>query len=120
MRPVTPVQVRGNPVRQIDLFLIAQQVHLTAPRDTAREAEEPAEILLRPLQMEEQVNPLERDHVLAVVLPGGLEKNATVHGRWVALNVCVFQHLHRFICLFVFYLSLYSQYLHISSHFIFS
>lgn len=29
----------------------------------------------------EQVNPLERDHSLSVVLPGGLEKNATVHGR---------------------------------------
>lgn len=41
--------------------------------------------------MEEQVNPLERDHALAVVLPGGLEKNATVHGRWVVFNVsCVF------------------------------
>lgn len=37
--------------------------------------------------MEEQVNPLERDHALAVVLPGGLEKNATVHGRWVAFTV---------------------------------
>lgn len=35
----------------------------------------------RLLEMEEQVNPLERDHYLYVVLPGGLEKNATVHGR---------------------------------------
>lgn len=31
--------------------------------------------------MDEQVNPLERDHTLCVVLPSGLEKNATVHGR---------------------------------------
>lgn len=31
--------------------------------------------------MDEQVNPLERDHSLFVVLPGGVEKNATVHGR---------------------------------------
>lgn len=36
--------------------------------------------------MEEQVNPLERDHTVAVVLPGGLEKNATVHGRWGAFK----------------------------------
>lgn len=77
--------------RQTELFLIAQQVHLTATRNTVRESEEPGEILLRPLQMEEQVNPLETAHALAVVLPGGLEKNATVHGRWVAFNLsCVF------------------------------
>lgn len=31
--------------------------------------------------MEEQVNPLKIDHSLCVVLPGGLEKNVTVHGR---------------------------------------
>lgn len=31
--------------------------------------------------MEEQVNLLEIDHNLCVVLPGGLEKNVTVHGR---------------------------------------
>ena len=33
------------------------------------------------LEMDEEANPLERDHSLSVVLPGGLEKNATVHGR---------------------------------------
>lgn len=50
-------------------------------RDTVRVSEEPCEIPRTPLQMEEQVNPLERDHTLAVVLPGGLEKNTIVHGR---------------------------------------
>uniref|UniRef100_H3D6X0 Cordon-bleu ubiquitin-like domain-containing protein n=2 Tax=Tetraodon nigroviridis TaxID=99883 RepID=H3D6X0_TETNG len=39
--------------------------------------------------MEEQVNPLERDHALAVVLPGGLEKNATVHGSKPVMDVLV-------------------------------
>lgn len=31
--------------------------------------------------MDEQGNPLERDHSLCVVLPSGLEKKALVHGR---------------------------------------
>lgn len=58
-----------------------------AARD--RESEEAAENLPWPLQMEQQVNPLERDHDLAVVLPGGLEKNATVHGRWELRLMCL-------------------------------
>lgn len=33
-------------------------------------------------EMEELVNPLERDHSLCVVLPEGLKKNITVHGRY--------------------------------------
>uniref|UniRef100_A0A3B5K709 Cordon-bleu protein-like 1 n=1 Tax=Takifugu rubripes TaxID=31033 RepID=A0A3B5K709_TAKRU len=39
--------------------------------------------------MEEQVNPLERDHTVAVVLPGGLEKNATVHGSKPVMDLLV-------------------------------
>lgn len=35
----------------------------------------------RSLEMDDRENPLEREHCLSVVLPGGLEKNATVHGR---------------------------------------
>lgn len=69
--------------RQTDLFAMTQQVQLMASRD--RGPEEPAETLPPPLQMDQQVNPLERDHALAVVLPWGLEKNATVHGRWGCL-----------------------------------
>lgn len=33
------------------------------------------------VKMDEQENPLEKDHSLCVVLPGGLERKATVHGR---------------------------------------
>ncbi|XP_023268828.1 cordon-bleu protein-like 1, partial [Seriola lalandi dorsalis] len=39
--------------------------------------------------MEEQVNPLERDHFLSVVLPGGMEKNATVHGSKPVMDLLV-------------------------------
>ncbi|XP_069577186.1 protein cordon-bleu-like [Brachyistius frenatus] len=37
----------------------------------------------------EQVNPLERDHSLRVVLPGGAEKNATVHGSKAVMDLLV-------------------------------
>ncbi|XP_069004529.1 cordon-bleu protein-like 1 isoform X2 [Embiotoca jacksoni] len=37
----------------------------------------------------EQVNPLERDHSLRVVLPGGVEKNATVHGSKAVMDLLV-------------------------------
>lgn len=33
--------------------------------------------------MSEEVGPLQRDHLLCMVLPGGQEKSVTVHGRWV-------------------------------------
>ncbi|XP_041637486.1 cordon-bleu protein-like 1 [Cheilinus undulatus] len=39
--------------------------------------------------MEEQVNPLDRDHNLSVVLPGGLEKDATVHGSKPVMDLLV-------------------------------
>ncbi|XP_044044226.1 cordon-bleu protein-like 1 isoform X2 [Siniperca chuatsi] len=39
--------------------------------------------------MEEQVNPLEKDHALSVVLPGGLEQNATVHGSKPVMDLLV-------------------------------
>ncbi|XP_071320924.1 cordon-bleu protein-like 1 [Trachinotus anak] len=39
--------------------------------------------------MDEQVNPLERDHSLSVVLPGGLERNATVHGSKPVMDLLV-------------------------------
>ncbi|KAK9524107.1 hypothetical protein VZT92_017973 [Zoarces viviparus] len=39
--------------------------------------------------MDEQENPLERDHSLSVVLPGGLEKNATVHGSKPVMDLLV-------------------------------
>ncbi|CAK6965530.1 cordon-bleu protein-like 1 [Scomber scombrus] len=39
--------------------------------------------------MDEQANPLERDHDLSVVLPGGLEKNATVHGSKPVMDLLV-------------------------------
>ncbi|KAK2856754.1 hypothetical protein Q5P01_005489 [Channa striata] len=39
--------------------------------------------------MDEQVNPLEIDHCLCVVLPGGLEKKATVHGSKPVMDVLV-------------------------------
>ncbi|XP_040888581.1 cordon-bleu protein-like 1 [Toxotes jaculatrix] len=39
--------------------------------------------------MDEQVNPLEIDHSLSVVLPGGLEKNATVHGSKPVMDLLV-------------------------------
>lgn len=83
-----------------------------AARD--RESEEAAENLPWPLQMEQQVNPLERDHDLAVVLPGGLEKNATVHGRWELRLMClVFSNIY--INSLFLNLRVYCQYLIISS-----
>ncbi|XP_029926735.1 cordon-bleu protein-like 1 [Myripristis murdjan] len=39
--------------------------------------------------MDEEVNPLERDHSLSVVLPGGMEKNATVHGSKPVMDLLV-------------------------------
>uniref|UniRef100_A0A4W5MQU0 Cordon-bleu ubiquitin-like domain-containing protein n=1 Tax=Hucho hucho TaxID=62062 RepID=A0A4W5MQU0_9TELE len=39
--------------------------------------------------MEEKENPLEREHTLAVVLPGGLEKTATVHGSKPVMDLLV-------------------------------
>ncbi|XP_038572587.1 actin cytoskeleton-regulatory complex protein PAN1-like [Micropterus salmoides] len=39
--------------------------------------------------MDEQVNPLERDHSLSVILPGGLEKKATVHGSKPVMDLLV-------------------------------
>ncbi|KAM6892993.1 uncharacterized protein PEZ65_023047 [Lycodopsis pacificus] len=39
--------------------------------------------------MDEQENPLERDHSLSVVLPGGLEKNTTVHGSKPVMDLLV-------------------------------
>ncbi|KAF3706379.1 Cordon-bleu protein-like 1 [Channa argus] len=39
--------------------------------------------------MDEHVNPLERDHSLCVVLPGGLEKKATVHGSKPVMDLLV-------------------------------
>uniref|UniRef100_A0A8C7I3M5 Cordon-bleu ubiquitin-like domain-containing protein n=1 Tax=Oncorhynchus kisutch TaxID=8019 RepID=A0A8C7I3M5_ONCKI len=39
--------------------------------------------------MEEEENPLEREHTLAVVLPGGLEKMATVHGSKPVMDLLV-------------------------------
>ncbi|XP_034720338.1 cordon-bleu protein-like 1 isoform X2 [Etheostoma cragini] len=39
--------------------------------------------------MDEQANPLERNHSLSVVLPGGLEKNATVHGSKPVMDLLV-------------------------------
>ncbi|TMS11862.1 Cordon-bleu protein-like 1 [Larimichthys crocea] len=39
--------------------------------------------------MDEQENPLERDHCLSVVLPGGLEKNTTVHGSKPVMDLLV-------------------------------
>uniref|UniRef100_A0A672ZV44 Cordon-bleu ubiquitin-like domain-containing protein n=1 Tax=Sphaeramia orbicularis TaxID=375764 RepID=A0A672ZV44_9TELE len=39
--------------------------------------------------MDEEVNPLERDHSVSVVLPGGLEKNATVHGSKPVMDLLV-------------------------------
>uniref|UniRef100_A0A3B5AI61 Cordon-bleu protein-like 1 n=1 Tax=Stegastes partitus TaxID=144197 RepID=A0A3B5AI61_9TELE len=48
--------------------------------------------------MDEQVNPLERDHSLCVVLPGGLEKKATVHGSKPVMDLlvtlCASHHLN--------------------------
>lgn len=54
---------------------------------------------------------MERDHALAVVLPGGLEKNATVHGRWVA-----FHGFSNIYIIFFFSLRVDCQYLFLSSH----
>ncbi|XP_047432584.1 verprolin-like isoform X2 [Mugil cephalus] len=39
--------------------------------------------------MDEQVNPLERDHLLSVVLPGGVEKKATVPGSKAVMDLLV-------------------------------
>ncbi|KAM7365469.1 hypothetical protein PAMP_016390 [Pampus punctatissimus] len=39
--------------------------------------------------MDEQVNPLEREHTLSVVLPGGLERTATVHGSQPVMDLLV-------------------------------
>ncbi|XP_037341820.2 protein cordon-bleu [Pungitius pungitius] len=39
--------------------------------------------------MDEAVNPLERDHFLSVLLPGGLERNATVHGSKPVMDLLV-------------------------------
>uniref|UniRef100_A0A3P8SDS6 Cordon-bleu WH2 repeat protein-like 1a n=1 Tax=Amphiprion percula TaxID=161767 RepID=A0A3P8SDS6_AMPPE len=48
--------------------------------------------------MDEQENPLERNHSLCVVLPGGLEKNATVHGSKPVMDLlvtlCASHHLN--------------------------
>ncbi|XP_045081478.1 protein cordon-bleu-like isoform X2 [Coregonus clupeaformis] len=38
---------------------------------------------------EKEENPLEREHTLAVVLPGGLEKTATVHGSKPVMDLLV-------------------------------
>ncbi|KAM9766879.1 uncharacterized protein ACNS7B_017290 isoform 1-T1 [Menidia menidia] len=49
-------------------------------------------------EMDEQANPLERDHSLCVVLPGGQEKNATVHGSTpvmdLLITLCASYHLN--------------------------
>uniref|UniRef100_A0A671YIN9 Cordon-bleu ubiquitin-like domain-containing protein n=1 Tax=Sparus aurata TaxID=8175 RepID=A0A671YIN9_SPAAU len=59
---------------------------------------EASEFPLRSLEMEEQVNLLEIDHNLCVVLPGGLEKNVTVHGSKpvmdLLVNLCASYHLN--------------------------
>uniref|UniRef100_A0AAQ4RPD0 Cordon-bleu ubiquitin-like domain-containing protein n=1 Tax=Gasterosteus aculeatus aculeatus TaxID=481459 RepID=A0AAQ4RPD0_GASAC len=39
--------------------------------------------------MDEPADPLERDHFLSVLLPGGLEKNATVHGSKPVMDLLV-------------------------------
>ncbi|AWO95582.1 putative cordon-bleu protein-like 1 [Scophthalmus maximus] len=39
--------------------------------------------------MDDRENPLEREHCLSVVLPGGLEKNATVHGSKPVMDLLV-------------------------------
>uniref|UniRef100_UPI0037E82EE5 uncharacterized protein n=1 Tax=Semicossyphus pulcher TaxID=241346 RepID=UPI0037E82EE5 len=39
--------------------------------------------------MDEQVNPLDTEHCLSVVLPGGLEKTATVHGSKPVMDLLV-------------------------------
>ncbi|XP_028255329.1 protein cordon-bleu-like [Parambassis ranga] len=48
--------------------------------------------------MDEQVNPLEREHAVCVVLPGGLEKSATVHGSKPVMDLlvtlCASHHLN--------------------------
>uniref|UniRef100_A0A8D2ZFE4 Cordon-bleu ubiquitin-like domain-containing protein n=1 Tax=Scophthalmus maximus TaxID=52904 RepID=A0A8D2ZFE4_SCOMX len=43
----------------------------------------------RSLEMDDRENPLEREHCLSVVLPGGLEKNATVHGSKPVMDLLV-------------------------------
>uniref|UniRef100_A0A3B3HTI9 Cordon-bleu ubiquitin-like domain-containing protein n=1 Tax=Oryzias latipes TaxID=8090 RepID=A0A3B3HTI9_ORYLA len=40
-------------------------------------------------EMDDRVNPLERNHSLFVVLPGGVEKNATVHGSKPVMDLLV-------------------------------
>ncbi|XP_039462486.1 protein cordon-bleu isoform X3 [Oreochromis aureus] len=48
--------------------------------------------------MSEEVSPLERDHLLCVVLPGGLEKSVTVHGSKPLMDFivtfCASNHLN--------------------------
>ncbi|XP_024149998.1 cordon-bleu protein-like 1 [Oryzias melastigma] len=39
--------------------------------------------------MDDRANPLQREHSLRVVLPGGLEKNATVHGSKPVMDLLV-------------------------------
>ncbi|KAL3999273.1 lysyl oxidase-like protein 2/3/4 [Sarotherodon galilaeus] len=49
-------------------------------------------------EMSEEVGPLERDHLLCVVLPGGLEKSVTVHGSKPLMDFivtfCASNHLN--------------------------
>nr|XP_054599226.1 protein cordon-bleu isoform X1 [Nothobranchius furzeri]XP_054599227.1 protein cordon-bleu isoform X1 [Nothobranchius furzeri] len=49
-------------------------------------------------EMDEQVNPLERDHSLCVVLPEGLKKNVVVHGSKPVMDflvtLCASHHLN--------------------------
>ncbi|XP_041835258.1 cordon-bleu protein-like 1 isoform X2 [Melanotaenia boesemani] len=56
------------------------------------------EVSLMPTEMDGQVNPLERDYSLSVVLPGGLEENATVHGSKPVMDflvtLCASYHLN--------------------------
>ncbi|KAK7893439.1 hypothetical protein WMY93_022591 [Mugilogobius chulae] len=48
--------------------------------------------------MDEDVSPLDKEHSLSVVLPGGLEKNATVHGSKPVMDLlvtlCASHHLN--------------------------
>lgn len=41
------------------------------------------------IKMDEEVSPLEREHSLSVLLPGGMEKNATVHGSKPVMDLLV-------------------------------
>lgn len=44
---------------------------------------------MKPIKMDEEVSPLEREHLLSVLLPGGMEKNATVHGSKPVMDLLV-------------------------------